>query len=106
MNGGSIGPLFPPILADPDVFPHSGATYPGEVSMSAAVQMTPRRNMTEAEWQARCDLAALYHICDYFNWTDTINTHMSVRIPGETDHFLINRYGEMFDEVTASSLLK
>ena len=73
--------------------------------MSAAIQM-PRRNMTDGEWQARCDLAALYHICDYFNWTDTINTHMSVRIPGEQDHFLINRYGEMFDEVTASSLLK
>jgi ribulose-5-phosphate 4-epimerase/fuculose-1-phosphate aldolase len=74
--------------------------------MSAAVQMPTRRNMTEAEWQARCDLAALYHICDYFNWTDTINTHMSVRIPDEPNHFLINRYGEMFDEVTASSLLK
>jgi ribulose-5-phosphate 4-epimerase/fuculose-1-phosphate aldolase len=81
-------------------------TNAGEVSMSAAVQMTPRRNMTEAEWQARCDLAALYHICDYFGWTDTINTHMSVRIPGESNQFLINRYGEMFDEVTASSLLK
>ena len=74
--------------------------------MSAAVQLNARRNMTDAEWKARCDLAALYHICDYFGWTDTINTHMSVRIPGEPNHFLINRYGEMFDEVTASSLLK
>jgi ribulose-5-phosphate 4-epimerase/fuculose-1-phosphate aldolase len=86
--------------------PQDMTTNAGEVSMSAAVQMTPRRNMTEAEWQARCDLAALYHICDYFGWTDTINTHMSVRIPGESNQFLINRYGEMFDEVTASSLLK
>ena len=65
-----------------------------------------RVNMTEAEWQARCDLAALYRITDFYGWTDTINTHMSVRIPGAPDHFLINRYGEMFDEVTASSLLK
>ena len=73
--------------------------------MSAAVQMN-RRNMTDAEWKARCDLAALYHICHYFGWTDTINTHLSARIPGEPNHFLINRYGEMFDEVTASSLLK
>ena len=72
--------------------------------MSAAVQLN-RRNMTEGEWQARCDLAALYRICDYFQWTDTINTHMSVRIPDEPNHFLINRYGEMFDEVTASSLI-
>ena len=73
--------------------------------MSAVVQM-PRRDMTEAEWKARCDLASLYHICHYFGWTDTINTHLSARIPGEPNHFLINRYGEMFDEVTASSLLK
>jgi ribulose-5-phosphate 4-epimerase/fuculose-1-phosphate aldolase len=87
-------------------FQQDGATHEGEFSMSAAVQMPTRRNMTDSEWQARCDLAALYRICDYFNWTDTINTHMSVRIPGEPNHFLINRYGEMFDEVTASSLLK
>jgi ribulose-5-phosphate 4-epimerase/fuculose-1-phosphate aldolase len=74
--------------------------------MSAAVQMPTRRNMSETEWKARCDLAALYHICNYFGWTDTINTHLSVRVPGEPNHFLINRYGEMFDEITASSLLK
>jgi ribulose-5-phosphate 4-epimerase/fuculose-1-phosphate aldolase len=72
--------------------------------MSAVLQLKPI--MTDAEWQTRCDLAALYHIVDHFGWTDTINTHMSARIPGEPNHFLINRYGEMFDEVTASSLLK
>ena len=72
--------------------------------MSAAEQMPSR--MTDAEWKTRCDLASLYHICNYFNWTDTINTHLSARIPGEPNHFLINRYGEMFDKVTASSLLK
>ena len=74
--------------------------------MSAAAQMPIRRNVTAAEWKARCDLAALYHICNYFGWTDTINTHLSVRVPEEPNHFLINRYGEMFDEITASSLLK
>ena len=62
--------------------------------------------MSDAEWKTRCDLASLYHICHYFGWTDTINTHLSARVPGEPGHFLINRYGEMFDEVTASSLLK
>jgi len=72
--------------------------------MSAALQLKP--NMTEAEWQTRCDLAALYHVVNYLGWTDTINTHMSARIPGEPNQFLINRYGEMFDEVTASSLIK
>jgi ribulose-5-phosphate 4-epimerase/fuculose-1-phosphate aldolase len=73
--------------------------------MSAALQL-PRTDMTDAEWQTRCDLAALYHIIDHIGWTDLINTHMSARIPGEPNHFLINRYGEMFDEVTASSLIK
>jgi ribulose-5-phosphate 4-epimerase/fuculose-1-phosphate aldolase len=72
--------------------------------MSTAVKLKP--NMTEAEWQTRCDLAALYHVLDHLGWTDTINTHMSARIPGEPNHFLINNYGEMFDEITASSLVK
>ena len=65
-----------------------------------------RPNMTDAEWQARCDLAALYRICDLYGWTDTINTHLSVRIPGEPKCFLINNYGDLFHEVTASSLVK
>jgi ribulose-5-phosphate 4-epimerase/fuculose-1-phosphate aldolase len=62
--------------------------------------------MSEAEWQARCDLAALYRITDFYGWTDTIDTHMSVRIPGEPSCFLINNYGDLFDEITASSLVK
>ena len=65
-----------------------------------------RPNMTEAEWQSRCDLAALYRICDLYGWTDTINTHLSVRVPGEPKCFLINNYGDLFDEITASSLVK
>jgi len=73
--------------------------------MSAAVKTT-QTGMSDAEWKTRCDLASLYHICHYFGWTDTINTHLSARIPDEPEHFLINRYGEMFDEVTGSSLLK
>jgi ribulose-5-phosphate 4-epimerase/fuculose-1-phosphate aldolase len=73
--------------------------------MSAASRLT-NTEMTEAEWRTRCDLAALYHIVDHLGWTDLINTHMSARIPGEPNAFLINRYGEMFDEITASSLVK
>jgi ribulose-5-phosphate 4-epimerase/fuculose-1-phosphate aldolase len=65
-----------------------------------------RPNMTEAEWQARCDLAALYRITDLYGWTDTIDTHMTVRIPGEPKCFLINNYGDLFHEITASSLVK
>ncbi len=65
-----------------------------------------RVNMTEAEWQARCDLAALYRVTDLYGWTDTINTHMSVRIADEPNCFLINNYGDLFHEITASSLVK
>ena len=72
--------------------------------MSAALQLKPE--MSDAEWNARCDLAALYHVIEHLGWTDLINTHMSARVPGEPDHFLINNYGETFDEVTASSLVK
>jgi ribulose-5-phosphate 4-epimerase/fuculose-1-phosphate aldolase len=73
--------------------------------MSAALQLT-KTDMSDAEWQTRCELAALYHVINHLGWTDLINTHMSARVPGEPDTFLINRYGEMFDEVTASSLVK
>jgi ribulose-5-phosphate 4-epimerase/fuculose-1-phosphate aldolase len=73
--------------------------------MSVALQR-PRTEMTDAEWQTRCDLAALYRIVDHLGWTDLINTHMSARIPDEPDTFLINNYGDMFDEMTASSLVK
>jgi ribulose-5-phosphate 4-epimerase/fuculose-1-phosphate aldolase len=73
--------------------------------MNVALQVD-RPNMTDAEWQARCDLAALYRITDLYGWTDTINTHMSARIPGEPKCFLINNYGDLFHEITASSLVK
>jgi ribulose-5-phosphate 4-epimerase/fuculose-1-phosphate aldolase len=72
--------------------------------MSAALKLHP--GMTDAEWQTRCELAALYHVVEHLGWTDLINTHMSARIPDEPNTFLINNYGEMFDEITASSLVK
>ena len=72
--------------------------------MSAAVQLRP--GMTDAEWATRCELAAVYRVMFDLGWTDLINTHMSARVPGEPTHFLINNYGETFDEVTASSLIK
>ena len=72
--------------------------------MSEAAQRN--RSMSDAEWHTRCTLAMLYRVVDHLGWTDLINTHMSARIPGEPTHFLINNYGELFDEVTASSLVK
>jgi len=65
-----------------------------------------RTEISSAEWQARCDLAALYRVADHLGWTDIIATHLSARVPDEPDTFLINYYGEMFHEITASSLIK
>ena len=73
--------------------------------MTATARLQPS-GTTAAEWQARCDLAALYRVVDHFGWTDVINTHMSARVPGEPGAFLINHYEEMFHEITASSLIK
>ena len=58
------------------------------------------------EWQARVDLAALYRLVALYGWDDLIYTHISARIPGPEHHFLINPYGLLFDEITASSLVK
>jgi ribulose-5-phosphate 4-epimerase/fuculose-1-phosphate aldolase len=58
------------------------------------------------EWQLRCDLAACYRLVAAYGWSDLVFTHVSARIPGPDHHFLINPYGLMFDEITASSLVK
>ncbi len=58
------------------------------------------------EWQLRCDLAACYRLVAAYGWSDLVFTHVSARIPGPEHHFLINPYGLMFDEITASSLIK
>lgn len=62
--------------------------------------------MSEAEWTARCDLAALYRLVAHFRMTDLIYTHISARVPGPEDHFLINRYGVLFERMRASDLVK
>jgi ribulose-5-phosphate 4-epimerase/fuculose-1-phosphate aldolase len=58
------------------------------------------------EWSTRVDLAACYRIIAFYGWDDLVATHISARVPGEDDAFLINDFGLMFDEITASSLLK
>jgi ribulose-5-phosphate 4-epimerase/fuculose-1-phosphate aldolase len=58
------------------------------------------------EWQIRIDLAAAYRLVAHFGWDDLIFTHLSARLPGADHRFLINPYGMMFHEITASSLVK
>jgi ribulose-5-phosphate 4-epimerase/fuculose-1-phosphate aldolase len=65
-----------------------------------------RSRVSDAEWQARVDLAACYRLVALHGWDDLIFTHISVRVPGSDHHFLLNPYGMLFDEVTASSLVK
>ncbi|MEO8344322.1 MAG: class II aldolase/adducin family protein [Betaproteobacteria bacterium] len=62
--------------------------------------------VSEAEWQQRVDLAAAYRLVAQQGWDDLIFTHISARVPGPEHHFLINPYGLMFDEITASNLVK
>jgi ribulose-5-phosphate 4-epimerase/fuculose-1-phosphate aldolase len=74
--------------------------------MQTAKAINVRDKVTAEEWQARVDLAALYRLTAYFKWDDLIFTHISMRVPGGDHHFLINPYGFLFEEITASSLVK
>jgi ribulose-5-phosphate 4-epimerase/fuculose-1-phosphate aldolase len=60
----------------------------------------------EAERQVREDLAACYRLVHHYGWTDLVYTHISARVPGPQEHFLLNPLGFMFNEVTASNLVK
>ena len=62
--------------------------------------------ISDAEWAMRVDLAAAYRLVDLHGWSDGIGTHISARVPGPEDHFLLNPYGLLFEEITASSLIK
>ena len=65
-----------------------------------------RQLVSAQEWQLRVDLAACYRLVALYGWSDLVFTHISARVPGPEHHFLINPYGLMFDEITASSLVK
>lgn len=64
------------------------------------------KDMTDAEWEARVNLAACYRLVARNGWDDLIYTHISAAVPGPKKHFLINPYGMLFSEITASSLVK
>jgi len=75
--------------------------------MTAAASLSPASPAacSREEWAVRVDLAAAYRLVALHGWDDLIFTHLSARVPG-TDHFLINPYGQLFEEITASSLVK
>ena len=76
--------------------------------MSASGLHIPSRRgeVSEVEWQTRVDLATAYRLVALFGWDDLVFTHITARVPGADNQFLINPYGLMFDEITASSLVK
>ena len=65
-----------------------------------------KERVSAEEWQIRVDLAAAYHLVAHFGWDDLVFTHISARLPGPEHTFLINPFGLMFDEISASNLIK
>lgn len=76
--------------------------------MSAVMKSTTRikERVSPDEWRARQELACAYRLFDHFGWHELIYNHITVRVPGEKGHFLINPFGLMYREVTASNLVK
>jgi len=61
---------------------------------------------SDAEWEARVQLAGTYRVFNHLGWDESIYNHISLRVPGEPEHFLINPFGLHYSEVTASNLVK
>ena len=79
----------------------------GETKVLDSIEIPSLKGkVSEEEWAVREDLAAAYRMVAYYGWDDLIFTHLSARVPGPDHHFLLNPYQLMFEEVTASSLVK
>src|SRR3954469_24401047 len=78
-----------------------------EAHVLSTVEIPPMQDKVgPEEWKVRVELAAAYRLVAYYGWDDLIFTHLSARVPGPEHHFLLNPYNLMFEEVTASSLVK
>lgn len=78
---------------------------PKDLSTTIARAPVPA-GMSPAEWSMRCELAALYRLVDHYGYADLLSSHISARVPDQPDLFLVNPYGLLFEEVTASNLVK
>src|ERR1700754_4282873 len=76
------------------------------MSSTSQMKTNVREQVSPEEWQARVDLAAAYRLVALYGWDDLIFTHLSARVPGPDQPFLLNPYGMLFEEVTASSMVK
>ncbi len=95
-----------PVNPNQPAMPLSAESVAALPSIAAAASHFYGERGDDIEWRARVDCAALYRLVALYGWDDMIFTHISLRIPGPEHHFLINPYGFMFDEITASSLVK
>src|SRR4029077_17080047 len=86
---------------------HANQSAENAMQVVKAVEVPSlRQRVSEEEWKARLDLAAAYRLVAHYGWTHLINNHISVRVPGTEDQFLINPYGLLYEQVTASNLVK
>ena len=74
--------------------------------VSSLAEAPLRKRVSNEEWETRVNLAACYHLAAHFRMTDMIYTHISARVPGPEHHFLINAFGQLWDEISASTLVK
>jgi ribulose-5-phosphate 4-epimerase/fuculose-1-phosphate aldolase len=77
-----------------------------DAALSSVEIPSLRGKVSDEEWKIRVDLAAAYRLVAHYGWDDLVFTHLSARVPGPEHHFLLNPYNLMFEEVTASSLVK
>jgi len=75
-------------------------------SITSDKEHSLKEKVGASEWSARCELAALYRLIAHYRMTDLIDTHLTLRVPGEPEHFLINQYGIPFERMKASTLIK
>ena len=68
--------------------------------------MNKEKKYTDEEWENRVNLAACYHLADYFGWTDIVWNHITSKVSKHKNTFLINKFGLRYDEITASNLLE
>ena len=78
----------------------------GKASKAGRAAISIRDQVSAAEWETRVNLSACYRLVDRYRMTDVLGNHITARVPGDAEHFLINPYGLFYNEITASNLIK
>lgn len=89
-----------------DIIMSNVSALPIQPDTASSSGVSVQDRVSPQEWEVRVKLAAAYRLAALIRWTDHIYTHFSARVPGPDEHFLINPFGLLFDEITASNLVK